>query len=97
MNTLHNKERWYKELDSHIKCFYRFAGQRKTILINLEKPHLYLVVTRVNFISTQQWIEYVNSIIKTLPKNKVDLQRFCWLTEQRQYKKQFLSKLKNEY
>ncbi len=95
MNKPHNKEHWYKELDSHIKCFYAYNKQRKTILINQEKPHFYNVVTRVNYLSTMLWIEHVNALIKTLAKDKFEPKRFGWLAEQKNYRREFLNKVNN--
>ena len=94
MNSPYKKEHWCKELDSHIKCFYAYNKQRKTILINRETPHFYSVVTRVNYNTTMLWIDYVNEIIKNIGGNKFEKQRFGWLAEQRNYKKEFTHKIK---
>lgn len=85
------KENWYKELDSHIKCFHAASGQRKTILIT--GPHFYQVVTRVNNLTTRLWIEHVNGLIKQIGGTKFEPQRMCWLTEQKNYRKEFLKKV----
>nr|WP_298655654.1 hypothetical protein [uncultured Flavobacterium sp.] len=95
MNKEFKNKCWYKELDSHIKHLHASSGNRKTILINREKPFLYLVVTRVNFLTTNLWIEHVNSIIKGLDSNKFESQRFCWLTEQKKYRQEYLKKIIN--
>jgi len=93
MNREFKNEYWYKELNSHIRCFHASSGNRKTILINREKPILYSVVTRVNFLTTKLWIEYVNEIIKASNQKKIEPQRFCWLTEQRKYKQNITTEL----
>ena len=95
MNKEFKNEYWYKQLDSHIKCYHSSSGHRKTILINRKNNFLYLVVTRVNFLTTKIWIEHINNIINEFDKNKFDIQRFCWLTEQKKYKRDFLKKLNN--
>lgn len=93
MNREFKNDTWYKELESHIKCFHASSGNRKTILINKTKPSFYLIVTRVNHLTTKIWIEHVNSIIKSLGTNKFELQRFCWLTEQKKYRHEYIKKL----
>ena len=93
MNKEFKNEHWYKELDSHIKCTHASSGHSKTILINRDKPHLYSVVTRVNNLTTKLWIEHVNLITRKLDVNKFETQRFCWLTEQKKYRSEYLKKV----
>lgn len=91
MNKPYNKQKWYLELDSHIKCVYNVSKQRKTILITGD--HFYIVVTRVNYLTTTLWINHVNSIIKELGTDRIELQRFGWLVEQKSYRRDFMVKL----
>lgn len=90
MNKQFKKEYWYKELDSHIKVTGAASGKRNTILINIDNPNLYFVVTRVNYLTTILWIEYINKLVG----ERFEKRKFGWLTEKRSHKKEFTNKVK---
>jgi hypothetical protein len=94
MNRPHKKEYWYKELESHIRATHAASGYFKTILINQQTPHLYLVVTRVNHLTTLLWKEHLNYILTAHPEIKMDrVGRIGWLETQKQYRRSLQEKI----
>jgi len=91
----YKKEYWYVELESHIMAIHASSGNYKTILIT--GPHLYLVVTKVNNLTTKLWMDYMNSIIIQYPQFQIPLfKRVTWLLTQKQYRRNFQLELKTK-
>lgn len=96
---LQKQGRPYKELESCIRCMHESAGQKKTIL--LTRKYLYLVVTRVNYLSAVLWKEHMNKIIAQYPKLKqkqkwAPIQKIGWLESSKKYRREYHERLLKE-
>ena len=56
------QEDWNVLLKRHIELLYSKNLQYKTTLSGSE-PHLYLVVTRVNYLTASHWLERRNKLV----------------------------------
>ncbi len=80
------------QLKRHIELVHSKVGQHKTILETSDI--YYAVVTKVNFSTTKLWVEYINSIIKSNPKAKVDsITKINWLVLLKSYRRDFKKNL----
>lgn len=77
-----------EQLERTIRCMHSKSDQYKTILIT--SPHLYLVVTRVNYLTAKLWIEWRNSVVKEDKQNpESPLRRtISWLTMNKHYRRE---------
>lgn len=76
-----------KQLKRHIELVHskNEHNNYKTILVTA--PHLYIVVTRVNYSTAKLWIEWRNSIVKENAKYESPIKRkITWLTMNRQWR-----------
>lgn len=82
---------WSKCLKKHIQVYHEKSGNYKTTLI--VAPHLYRVVTRVNFLTVKLWMEHVNAEIKTRKLNVPVIDKVNWMVLNKGYRRDFQKRL----